>query len=344
MHGGKSQRLTRPAVQGRQPPPRVQQTTPTSSLDPGTAAFIKGLESQGEPPLYTLSPTDARAVLSAVQSMPVAKPPADIDDRTIPGGPTGTVSVRIVRPRGVKGPLPAVMYFHGGGWILGDQQTHDRLVRELANGAQAAIVFVNYERSPEAHYPVAIEQAYAATTWVAEHGAEVALDPSRLVVAGESVGGNMATVTTLLAKQRGGPKIVSQLLFYPVTDASFDTPSYRQFADGPWLTREAMKWFWNAYAPDVAVRAEPTASPLRASLEQLAGLPPALVITDENDVLRDEGEAYAHKLMTAGVRVTATRYLGTIHDFMLLNPITETPAPRAAIAQAIETLRGTFTR
>jgi acetyl esterase len=252
------------------------------------------------------------------------------------------VSIRIVRPKGVTGPLPAVLYFHGGGWILGDKETHDRLVRDLANGARAAVVFVNYTPSPEAHYPVAIEQAYAATTWVAEHGAGVNLDASRLVVAGESVGGNMVAAVTLLAKQRGGPKIHRQAMFYPVTDANFDTPSYQQFADGPWLTREAMKWYWNAYAPDSAVRSEPTASPLRASLEQLAGLPPALLLTDENDVLRDEGEAYAHKLMGAGVRVTATRYLGTIHDFMLLNPIAETPAPRAAIAQAVGILRATF--
>ena len=154
----------------------------------------------------------------------------------------------------------------------------------------------------------------------------------------------MTAATTLLANQRGGPKIAFQMLFYPVTDANFDTPSYQQYANGPWLTREAMKWFWDAYAPDPALRKEPTASPLQASLQQLAGLPPALIMTDENDVLRDEGEAYAHKLMAAGVRVTATRYLGTIHDFMMLNPITETPAPRAAIAQTIETLRSVLGR
>jgi acetyl esterase len=317
----------------------MPQNTVTSGLDPSTDAFIKQLQAQGGPPIYTLSPTDARAVLDSIQSREVTTLPADIDDRMIPGGPTGTVSIRIVRPRGVAGPLPAVMYFHGGGWILGNAQTHDRLVREIANGAQVALVFVNYDRSPEAHYPVAIEQAYTATRWVAEHGTACALDPSRLIVVGDSVGGNMTAATTLLAKQRGGPKIAFQMLFYPVTDANFDTPSYRQYADGPWLTREAMQWYWNAYAPDVTVRKEPTTTPLQASLEQLAGLPPALIMTDENDVLRDEGEAYAHKLMTAGVRVTAMRYLGTIHDFMMLNPITETPAPRAAIAQAIGTLR-----
>ncbi|MGI5837658.1 MAG: alpha/beta hydrolase [Chloroflexota bacterium] len=310
------------------------------TLDPTTEAFVEGLEAQGGPPLYTLSPTDARQVLLDVQSsVPVTLQQADIKDLTIPGGPTGHVSLRIVRPAGVAGQLPAVIYIHGGGWVLGDKQTHDRLIREIANGAQVAVVFVDYTRSPEAHYPVAIEQAYAATKWAVEQGAQVALDTSHLVVAGDSVGGNMTAAVTLLAKERGGPQIAYQMLFYPVTDANFDTSSYQQFADGPWLTREAMKWFWDAYAPDAAVRAEPTASPLRAPIEQLAGLPPALITTNEADVLRDEGEAYAHRLMEAGVRVTAIRYLGTIHDMMLLNPIANTPAPRAAIAEATAALR-----
>jgi acetyl esterase len=236
------------------------------------------------------------------------------------------------------------MYFHGGGWVLGDKETHDRLVREITNDAQATVVFVDYARSPEAKYPVAIEQAYTATKWAAENGASIGVDTSRLVVAGDSVGGNMVAAVTLLARVRGGPKVDFQVLCYPVTDANFDTQSYQQFGQaGYWLTREAMRWFWDSYAPE-AVRNEPTVSPLRASLDQLKGLPPALLITDENDVLRDEGEAYAHKLMAAGVPVSATRYLGTIHDFMLLNPITGTPAPRAAIAQVSDTLRRVFAR
>jgi acetyl esterase len=317
----------------------------TANLDPTVAAFGRQLEASGGPPLYTLSPTEARAVLTGIQSsVKVAKQPADIEDCTIGGGPTGTVDLRIVRPRGVTGPLPVVVYVHGGGWILGDKETHDRLIREIANGAQTAVVFVDYTRSPEAHYPVAIEQAYAATEWASRQGANTGLDASRLVVAGDSVGGNMTTAVALLAKQRGGPKIDAQLLFYPVTDANFDTPSYQQFANGPWLTREGMKWFWDAYLPDVAKRAEPTASPLRASLEQLAGLPPALIMVDENDVLRDEGEAYAHRLMQAGVPVTSTRYMGTIHDFMMLNPIAESCPTRGAVAQAIATLRDVFAR
>jgi acetyl esterase len=230
--------------------------------------------------------------------------------------------------------LPPVLYFHGGGWVLGDSETHDRLTREIAHGASAAVVFVDYDRAPETKYPLAIEQAYTALTYVTEHAAELNVDASRLVVAGDSVGGNMAAVVALLAKERGGPRVGFQLLFYPVTDASFDNASYQAFADGPWLMREAMRWFWDAYLPDADKRRHPTASPLQASLEQLKGLPPALIITDEHDVLRDEGEAYAAKLTQAGVPVTAVRYLGTIHDFVLLNPLADTPAAREALAQA----------
>jgi acetyl esterase len=264
---------------------------------------------------------------------------AQEEDKVIKVGPTGSVKLRIVRPEGAKGTLPVIMYFHGGGWVLGDADTHDRLVREIANGAKAAVVFVDYDRSPEARYPIAIEQAYAATKYVADHAKEFQVNSSRLAVAGDSVGGNMAAVVTLLAKERGGPAIDQQVLFYPVTDANFDTGSYNQFANGPWLTREAMKWFWNAYLPDEAKRKDPTASPLQASLEQLNGLPPALIITDENDVLRDEGEAYGRKLTQAGVKVTSIRYNGTIHDFVLLNAIAETPAVRGAISVANDTLR-----
>ncbi|WP_258879042.1 alpha/beta hydrolase [Paraburkholderia sp. BL6669N2] len=231
------------------------------------------------------------------------------------------------------------MYFHGGGWVLGDTSTHDRLIREIANGANAAVVFVDYDRSPEAQYPVPIEQAYAATEYVARHGRELGVDSSRMAVAGDSVGGNMTAAVTLLAKERRGPQLRYQVLFYPVTDANFDDASYKEFAEGPWLTRAAMQWFWNAYAPNASDREKITASPLRATQEDLKELPPALVITDENDVLRDEGEAYARNLMQAGVKVTATRYLGTIHDFVMLNALADTPAARAAIAQADDALR-----
>ena len=312
-------------------------------LDPYILDFLKALEAQGGPALFTLSPADARTVLLSVQrSVTVATLPADSSDRTIRGCPTGEISLRLVRPRGASGALPAVMYFHGGGWMLGDRETHDRLVREIATGAQATVVFVEYARSPEAKYPVATEQAYTATAWVAEHGAAIGVDPSRLAVVGDDVGGNLATVTTLLAKERGGPPIDFQVLLYPVTDANLETPSYRAFgASKYWITRETMRWFWDSYAP-APERHEFIVSPLQASLEQLRGLPPALIVTCEQDVVRDEGEAYAHKLMAAGVPVIATRSLGAIHDLALLNPIAGTPPARAALAQVNDTLRTIF--
>jgi acetyl esterase len=308
------------------------------TLELHTQQFVDGLA--GAPPIYSLSPDQARSVLVQVQSIPVGKPSAKIEDTAFPVGPTGSVPVRIVRPACTVDVLPAVIYIHGGGWILADRNTHDRLVREIAVGAGAAVVFVDYDRSPEARYPVAIEQAYAATCYLADHSADLRIDPSRLAVAGDSVGGNMAAALTLMTRQRRGPKIAFQVLFYPVTDADFDTASYTRFADGPWLTKRAMQWFWDAYLPDPAARKRPTATPLNASLDELAGLPEALVVVDENDVLRDEGEAYARRLSDAGVRVTSTRYNGTIHDFVMLNALADTPATRGAIAQAVGALRG----
>jgi len=307
-------------------------------LEPTTQAFIDSLA--GSPPIYTHTPAAAREVLLGAQSGPIAKPAVRIEDKVLPVGPTGQTRIRVLRPEGVESALPVVIYFHGGGWVLGDAATHDRLVRELAVGAKAVVVFVDYDRSPEARYPVAIEQDYAVTTYVAAHAGEFGVDPTRLAVAGDSVGGNMAAVVSLLAKERRDPAIAAQVLFYPVTDASLGQHSYREFADGPWLTTKAMVWFWDAYLPDPAARKDRYVSPLNATLEDLKGLPPALVITDENDVLRDEGEAYARKLTEAGVRVTATRYGGTIHDFVMLNALAETPAARGAVSQAVTFLRG----
>jgi acetyl esterase len=308
------------------------------TLELHTQEFVDSLA--GAPPIYSLSPADARSILVRAQSIPVGKPSAQVQDITLPVGPTGSVPIRVIRPVGAVEVLPVVMYFHGGGWVLGDRGTHDRLIREIAVGAGAAVVFVDYARAPEARYPVAIEQAYAATRHVADNGATLRIDPLRLAVAGDSVGGNMAAVVTLMAAQRRGPKIAFQVLFYPVTDAGFDTPSYSRFAHGPWLTKRAMEWFWDAYLPDLAARKQPTATPLNASSDQLASLPEALVIVGESDVLRDEGEAYARKLSDAGVRVTAVRYNGTIHDFVMLNALADTPATRGAIAQAVGALKG----
>ena len=293
-----------------------------------------------KPPfLFDLAPAEGRAAVDEVQSGEIDKPAVDEEWVTVSGGPTGTVRARIVKPLGATGSLPVVIYIHGAGWVFGNAHTHDRLVRELAVGTGAAVVFPEYDLSPEARYPVAIEQNYAVARWIVAEGAAKGLDASRIAVAGDSVGGNMATVLALMAKERGDVPLTAQVLFYPVADASFDTGSYHQFAEGYFLRRDGMQWFWDQYTTDPAQRAEITASPLRATVEQLAGLPKALVITGEADVLRDEGEAYANKLRQAGVAVTATRYQAVIHDFVMLNALRETHAAEAAISQAVAYLR-----
>jgi acetyl esterase len=305
-------------------------------LEPASQEFV---EATAKPPLiYELSPADARKVLDDVQAAPVDKLP--VDDRwvTVPAD-VGDVRVRIVRAPDSVSTLPVILYMHGGGWVLGNADTHDRLVRELAVGTGAAVAFVEYDRSPEAHYPVAIEQGYATAQWIAREGAANSLDADRMAVAGDSVGGNMTAALALMAGERGDVRFVHQSMYYPVTDAAMDTGSYEQFAEGYFLAAKGMEWFWDAYAPDVARRSEPFASPLRASDEQLADLPPAFVIVDEADVLRDEGEAYAARLRAAGVAVTTVRYDGITHDFMMLNPLSGTHATRAAVAQATSILR-----
>lgn len=303
------------------------------------AAAVELVAATAHPPfIYELGAEGARKVLDDLQAAPIEKP--EVDERWVTvSASVGDVKARIVTPQGAGGTLPAVLYIHGGGWVLGNAGTHDRLVRDLAVGAHAAIVFVEYDRSPEARYPVAIEQAYAVAEWIVASGSEFGLDASRLAVAGDSVGGNMVAAVTLLAKERGTVRFVHQSLYYPVTDAGQDTGSYGEFGAGWYLAAKGMAWFWDAYLPDVEKRSEITASPLRATVEQLAGLPEAFLIVDENDVLRDEGEAYARKLTDAGVRTTSVRYNGTIHDFMMLNPLRATAATSAAIEQATAVLR-----
>ena len=293
------------------------------------------------PYLYDLGPEGARKVLDDIQAAEIEKLPVDEEWTTVEAE-VGDVQVRIVKPAGATGMLPVLLYMHGGGWILGNAGTHDRLVRELAVGADAAVVFVEYDRSPEARYPTAIEQGYATAQWIVQHGAEKGLDAARLAVAGDSVGGNMTAALTLMAKERGDVTFIHHQMYYPVTDAGQDTPSYAQFAEGPFLRAKAMEWFWDAYTTDPAQRAAITASPLQATTEQLAGLPSALLIVDEADVLRDEGLAYAAHLRTAGVPVTTVQYHGVHHDFMMLNPLSPTAATRAAVAQAIAMLRQAF--
>jgi acetyl esterase/lipase len=296
-----------------------------------------------KPPfIFELAPEKARSMFDEVQSSPMEKPAAEIEDRVIPGGPGETVSARIVRPQQATAVLPVIVYLHGGGWVVGNAHTHDRLIRELAVGVQAAVVFVNYSLSPEAKYPTALEECFAVVKWVAEHGRDIGVNADRLAVAGDSAGGNLTAAVTLLAKERGGPRIRQQVLFYPVTDASFETESYHHFATDYFLRRDAMMWFWDQSTNEPTHRAQITASPLRATLDQLQGLPPALVITAEADVLRDEGEAYASKLREAGVRVTAARFQGTIHDFVMLNVTSGTAATRGAMELAIGWLRSGF--
>ncbi|MFJ3502531.1 alpha/beta hydrolase [Streptomyces sp. NPDC090135] len=307
-------------------------------LEPAAQAFA---DATARPPfLHEIPVADGRKAVDGVQSGE-GVPLPDVDEEwiTVHGGPTGDVRARIVRPRGATGPLPVILYIHGAGWVFGDAHTHDRLVRELAVGTRAAVVFPEYDLSPEARYPVAVEQNYGVAQWIAREGHHKDLDGTRLAVAGDSVGGNMTAALTLMAKQRGDVRLAHQVLFYPVTDASFDTDSYQQFAEGYFLRRDAMRWFWDQYTTDETERALITASPLRATIEQLTGLPPALVVTAEADVLRDEGEAYAAKLRAAGVPVTALRVQGTIHDFVMLDALRETRAAELAIGLATDTLR-----
>ena len=305
-------------------------------LEPSAQAIV---DATSTPPfLYELEPVAARKVLDDLQAAPIDKLPVQEEWITVPAE-VGDARVRIVKPVDSSGVLPVIVYMHGGGWILGNAATHDRLVRELAVGARAALLFVEYPNSPEAHYPVAIEQGYATAQWAVREGASQGLDASRMAVAGESVGGDMAAALSIMAKQRGDVSFVQTSMYYPVTDAAMDTASYDEFAEGYYLTRKAMEWFWDAYIPDPNERAQITASPNQATIEELKGLPPTLLLVDEVDPLRDEGEAYAAKLRTAGVPVTTVRYDGVVHDFMLLNAMSESRATRAAIAQATAFLR-----
>ncbi len=250
-----------------------------------------------------------------------------------------TVKLYIMTPQQTASKPGVLLFIHGGVWIVGNFQNHQRLLRDLVVGSGQIGVFVEYSPLPEAKYPTQMEETYAALKWVAAHAADFGADGSRIAVAGNSVGGNMTAALALMTKDKNGPKIALQVLFIPATDASFDTDSYHEFGTGRFLARAFMKYGWDLYAPDEKTRNSPYVSPLRASNEELQGLPPALVITAENDPLRDEGEAYARKLKDAGVAVTATRYNGMIHDFVLLNAIHDVAGVQAAIQQANDAIR-----
>jgi len=308
------------------------------AIESHTKAFLKALNSGDGRPMETMTPTEARGVLEGAQAMEVDLSGIDVTEKNITQDGLG-VKLYVVRPSGVTGTLPVFMFFHGGGWVLGDFPTHKRLVRDLVVHSGAAAVFVEYTRSPEAKYPTAINEAYAATKWVAANGAEINVDSSRLAIAGNSVGGNMTAVIALMAKDKKGPDIKLQVLLWPVTNAHFDTLSYHLYATQRFLTRNMMIWFWDNYTTDPDARNEIYASPLKASLDQLKGLPPALVQVAENDVLRDEGEAYARALDEAGVPTTLVRIEGMVHDYGLLNPLATVPAVQSALRYAANEIK-----
>lgn len=305
--------------------------------------FLTVLSKNDGKPLYELTPQEARQVLLQVQGKAADETDTVSEETSVALENGRSMRVLIIRPSGLSDALPVIFYIHGGGWVMGDDVTHARLVRNLAAQTAAAVVFPVYEQSPEAQYPQTVQDLFSVLSYMAEYGAKYNLDMSRLIVAGDSVGGNMATVMALMAKEQGNmPKIDFQLLLYPVTDADFYTQSYKDFADGPWLTRKAMEWFWKQYAPDVEVRKEIYACPLKADDSYLQGLPPALIITDENDVLRDEGEAYARKLDAAGVPVSSVRINGTIHDFLMLNPLADSLPTKTAMMLITTQIRDIF--
>jgi acetyl esterase/lipase len=320
----------------------MAQTIPAEkdpNISKDTRVFLQALNSGGGPPLESLSPKDARQVLIGAQNS-VSYDFSDIEEAERKITQDGqTITIHIVKPKGAKQGLPVFMFFHGGGWVLGDYPTHKRLVRDLVVKSGAVAVFPDYTPTPDAQFPVAINEAYAATKWVSENGNSIGVDGSRLAVAGNSVGGNMSTVIALMAKDKNGPKIAFQLLLWPLVDADMSRPSYKKFAQGRFLTTPTMKWMWDMYIPDPEERKQKYASPINASLEELKGLPPALIQVAENDILFEEGVAYGRKLDEAGVRTTVTVYYGMIHDYGMLNPLSHIPGVQEALTQASSVLR-----
>jgi acetyl esterase len=319
-------------------PVTVRDYTTDPHLDPLVRTFLKGLNASG-PGLETLPPLQAREVLVGAQlGTKVDLSGIEVTQKTVTQDGI-SVPLHIVRPAGAVGVLPVFIFIHGGGWVLGDFPTHQRMVRDLVVLSGYAAVFVNYTRTPDAAFPTAINEIYAATRWVADHGAEINVDGQNLAVVGNSVGGNMTTVTCLQAKEKGGPHIKLQIMFWPIVDADFTTDSYQQFGVDRFLTTTTMKWMYDMYIKDPQKRKDHHASPLQATVEQLQGLPPALIQVAENDVLRDEGEAYGRKLREAGVPATTIRYNGMIHDFGLLNGLATLPATRSLFTHAAAELK-----
>ncbi len=309
------------------------------SLEP--EAIVVSNESAIPPLIFQIPPEEGRKRLEEAQSTPLQMYPANIQKMIVNTGRWGSLPVYVVSPMERKNPAHVIFYIHGGGWVFGSFHTHEKLVRELAVRTTSVLVFPEYSRSPEARYPVAMEQCYEVLGRIPQLLGRmgIQINPETLTVAGDSVGGNMAMAMTLMAKGRKGPHIHKQLLYYPVTDACFDTESYRMFAEGYYLYRDGMKWFWERYTLSERDRNRITASPLRAEIEQLKNLPEAMILNGEADVLRSEGEAYARKLRDAGVPVTAMRFQGIIHDFVMLNALDQTKGCRAAMDASVAWLK-----
>jgi acetyl esterase/lipase len=301
--------------------------------------FLKKLNGTDAPPIEKLSPIEARKVLSDAQASVDVDLSGIEEAEKIINADGYTIKLNIVKPEGKKEILPVFIFIHGGGWVLGDFPTHKRMVRDLVVLSGAVAVFVNYTPTPDAVFPQAINEIYAATKWVSANGNEINVDGKRLAVVGNSVGGNMTAVTALRAKENGGPEIKLQIMMWPIVDANFETRSYQQFGKDRFLTTSLMKWMYDLYIQDPEKRKSVYASPLQASIEQLKGLPPALIQVAESDILRDEGEAYGRKLDEAGVPVTCIRYNGMIHDFGLLNGLATVPAVRSLFVHAAAELK-----
>ena len=315
------------------------------NLNTKTEEFISMLEQRDNAPLYTLSPDGARDFLDSLQIETHKEIDADVADINVPAQDTQDIEVRVVRPKNSTEKLPVILYIHGGGWVMGGKESFDMLIRKLAVCTDSAVFFPEYSLSPEAQYPQALNEISRVLEYIYNNAKELNIDNTKIAIAGDSAGGNMATVTALavkkaLQKQKENKlDIIFECLFYPVTNADMDTKSYDSFKDGPWLSKKAMEWFFEAYVPEKKLRDDATVSPLKASEEELALLPPTLIITDENDVLRDEGEAYARKLDSAGVDVLNVRINGTIHDFVMLNALSDTFAAKGALDLACKMLK-----
>lgn len=310
--------------------PKKEERMVKPYLDNITQTFIDNVESRGGKPVYEITPEDARKFLCDLQKEFYSQIEAQVDDVSIFNTEHGEISVRLVRPVGTNDEkLPLIVYCHGGGWVMGDADAFDMTIKTIANYTKSVVAFVNYNRAPEFQYPEALNQICDTVNYFANNGGDYNINSERIAIAGDSAGGNMAAAALIKMKKEGGPKLCFQALIYPVTDADMNSDSYKEFKNGPWLTKKAMEYFFDSYVPDKNKRKEVYVSPLKAEVSELYGLPPALVITAENDVLRDEGEAYARKLIEAGIDTACVRINNTCHDFILLNALRDSKATKA---------------